>query len=162
MRLDAQRLQTLDQIRQCLADNRPLDLRPQTRNEAYAFVAETLERFDYTGRGKADKGLLRRFLVEVAGLSRAQVTRLRRQHRTTDALADRRGPRHPFPRRYTKADIGLLAEVDALHGTLSGPATRQLCIRALHVFGDHRFEHLAAVSNGHLSSGTPDGSRASC
>ena len=37
----------------------------------------------------------------------------------------------PFPRRYTKADIGLLAEVDALHGTLSGPATRQLCIRAL-------------------------------
>ena len=34
-------------------------------------------------------------------------------------------PRRPFPRRYTKADIGLLAEVDALHGTLSGPATRK-------------------------------------
>ena len=150
MRLDTQRLQTLDQIRQFLADNRPLDLRPQTRAEAYAFVAETLERFDYPGRGKADKGLLRRFLVEVAGLSRAQVTRLLRQHRTTGAIADRRGPRRPFPRRYTKADIGLLAEVDALHGTLSGPATRQLCIRALHVFGDRRFERLAAVSNGHL------------
>ena len=86
----------------------------------------------------------------MAGLSRAQVTRLLRQHRTTGAIADRRGPRRPFPRRYTKADIGLLAEVDALHGTLSGPATRQLCIRALHVFGDHRFEHLAAISNGHL------------
>ena len=157
MRLDTQRLQTLDQIRQfladnrqCLADNRPLDLRPQTRAEAYAFVAETLERCDYPGRGKADKGLLCRFLVEVAGLSRAQFTRLLRQHRTTGAIADRRGPRRPFPRRYTKADIGLLAEVDALHGTLSGPATRQLCIRALHVFGDRRFERLAAVSNGHL------------
>ena len=64
----------------------------------------------------------------------------------------RRPPRPPapLPPRYTKADIGLLAEVDALHGTLSGPATRQLCIRALHVFGDHRFEHLAAISNGHL------------
>ena len=86
----------------------------------------------------------------MAGLSRAQVTRLLRQHRTTGAIADRRGPRRPFPRRYTKADIGLLAEVDALHGTLSGPATRRLCIRALHVFGDRRFEHLAAVSNGHL------------
>ena len=54
MRLDTQRLQTLDQIRQFLADNRPIDLRPQTRAEAYAFVAETLERFDYPGRGKAD------------------------------------------------------------------------------------------------------------
>ena len=61
----------------------PLDLQPQTRAEAYAFVAETLERFDYPRRGKADKGLLRRFLVKVAGLSRAQVTRLLHQHRAT-------------------------------------------------------------------------------
>ena len=73
-------------------------------------MAETLERFDYPRQGKADKGLLRRFLVRVAGLSRAQVTRLLRQHRTTGAIADRRGPRRPFPRRCTKADIGLLAE----------------------------------------------------
>ena len=150
MRLDTQRLQTLDQVREFLGGSRPLDLRPETRAEAYAFVAETLERFDYSRRGKADKGLLRRFLVKVAGLSRAQVTRLLRQHRTTGALTDRRGPRRPFPRRYTKADTGLLAEVDALHGTLSGPATRQLCVRALHIFGDRRFERLAAISHGHL------------
>ena len=86
----------------------------------------------------------------MTGLSRAQVTRLLHQHRTTGAIADRRRPRHPFPRRYTKADIGLLAEVDALHGTLSGPATRKLCVRALQLFGDRRFERLAAISNGHL------------
>lgn len=150
MRLDTQRLQTLDQVREFLAGSRPLDLRPETRAEAYAFVAETLERFDYPRRGKADKGLLRRFLIKVADLSRAQVTRLLHQHRTTGAISDRRGPRRPFPRRYTKADIGLLAEVDALHGTLSGPATRKLCDRALHLFGDGRFERLAAISNGHL------------
>ncbi len=150
MRLDTQRLQTLDQVREFLAGSRPLHLQPQTRAEAYACVTETLERFDYPRRGKADKGLLRRFLVKVTGLSRAQVTRLLRQHRTTGALTDRRGPRRPFPRRYTKADIGLLAEVDALHGTLSGPATRQLCARAWRLFGDRRFERLAAISNGHL------------
>ena len=47
------------------------------------------------------------------------------QHRTTGELADRRGaPCRPFPRRYTNADVGLLAELDVLHGTLSGPATR--------------------------------------
>ena len=150
VRLDTQRLQTLDQVEEFLAGSRPLDLRPETRAETYAFVAEVLERFDYPRRGKTDKGLLRRFLAKVAGLSRAQVTRLLHQHRTTGAITDRRGPRRPFPRRYTKADIGLLAEVDALHGTLSGPATRQLCDRALHLFGDGRFERLAAISNGHL------------
>ena len=74
-----------------------------------------------------------------------------RQHQTTGAICDRRGaPRRPFPRRYTNADVGLLAEVDALHGTLSGPPTRKLCARALHLFGDRRFERLAAISNGHL------------
>ena len=150
MRLDTQRLQTLDQVEEFLAGSRPLDLRPRTRAEAYAFVAETLERFDYPRRGKADRGLLRRFLVKVAGLSRAQVTRLLHQHRTTGAITDRRRPPHPFPRRYTKADIGVLAEADALHGTLSGPATRQLCVRAWRQFGDQRFERLAAISNGHL------------
>ena len=73
------------------------------------------------------------------------------QHQTTGAICDRRGaPRRPFPRRYTSAHVGLLAEVDALHGTLSGPATHKLCARAFHLFGDRRFERLAAISNGHL------------
>ena len=87
----------------------------------------------------------------MAGLSRAQITRLLQQHRTTGEIADRRDtPRRPFPRRYSNADIGLLAELDVLHGTLSGPATRKLCARAFHLFGDRRFERLAGISNGHL------------
>ena len=46
VKLDTQRLQTLDQVREFLAGSRPLDLQPQTRAEA-----------------KADKGLIRRFLT---------------------------------------------------------------------------------------------------
>ena len=66
-------------------------------------------------------------------------------------LADHRhAPSRPFPRRYTNTDVELLAEVDALHGTLSGPATRRLCARASQLFGDLRFERLAGISNGHL------------
>ena len=151
VRLDTHRLQTLDQVREFLDGSEQVDLQPQTRADAYAFVAKTVRRFDYALRGKADKGLLRRFLAKVAGLSRAQITRLLQQHRTTGEIADRRGaPRRPFPRRYTNADIGLLAELDVLHGTLSGPATRKLCARAFHLFGDRRFERLAGISNGHL------------
>ena len=55
MRLDTRRLQTLDQVREFLAGSRPLDLQPQTRAEAYGFVAETLER-SILPAGKADKG----------------------------------------------------------------------------------------------------------
>ena len=130
MRLDTHRLQTLDQVREFLAGSAGIALQPQRRAAACALVATTAQRFDYALCGKPDKGLLRRFLSKATGLSRAQVTRLLRQHRTTGAVTDRRGaPRRPFARRYTRADIGLLAETDALHGTLSGPATRALCAR---------------------------------
>ena len=150
MTLDTQRIRTLAQVGEFLAGSRPLAVQPRTRAEAYAFVAEILRRFDYPRLGKADKGLIRRLLIKLTGLSRAQVTRLLHQHRTTGAVADRRAPPRPFPRRYTRADIGLLAEVDALHGTLSGPATRRLCVRARDLFDDRRFERLADISNGHL------------
>lgn len=59
-------------------------------------------------------------------------------------------PKAGFTRRYTEADVRLLAEVDRLHGTLSGPATRVLLRRALRVYGDARFERLAGISVAHL------------
>ena len=62
----------------------------------------------------------------------------------------RRAPAVPFARRYTTEDIRLLAEMDALHGTLSGTTTRKLCERAFQVYGDARYERLAGISNGHL------------
>ena len=66
-------------------------------------------------------------------------------------IQDRRhAPAVPFVRRYTAEDIRLLAEMDALHGTLSGTTTRKLCERAIKVHGDVRFERLAGISNGHL------------
>jgi len=40
----------------------------------------------------------------------------------------------------------MLAEMDALHGTVSGPATKKLMARALLLFGDARFERLAGIS----------------
>ena len=88
----------------------------------------------------------------MTGLSRAQLTRLIGQHRETGRIKDRRGgaPACPFERRYTRADIRLLAAVDAAMGQMSGPATRALMRRQYEVFGDERFERLAGLSNGHL------------
>ena len=114
-------------------------------------MAETLKRFRYVSCARADKGLLRCYLAKVTGLSRAQVTRAITQFCKRGFIEDRRkAPAKPFATRYTPADIRLLAEMDGLHSTLSGPATRKLCERMSEVFGDPRFERLAGISNGHL------------
>ena len=67
MRLDTHCLETLDQVQEFLAGSQQIDLEPQTRADAYAFVAKTVQRFDYPQQGKADKGLLRRFLARATG-----------------------------------------------------------------------------------------------
>ena len=129
-----------------------VDFAGAERESVYEFVRRALVRLDYERLGKSDKGLVRRYLAKVTGLSRAQLTRLIGQHRETGRIEDRRGgaPACPFERRYTRADIRQLAAVDAALGQMSGPATRALMRRQYAVFGDTRFERLAGLSNGHL------------
>ena len=123
-----------------------------TARGVHTLVRRTLVRLDYHRLGKPDKGLVKRYLGKVTGLSRAQLTRLIGQHRATGRIADRRarGPSAPFPRRYTRLDIRLLAEVDAELGQMSGAATRAVLRRQWAVFGNARFERPAKLSNGHL------------
>ena len=151
LRLDIERLRTLDEVRDFMVGSASVDFRSVDRADAYGFVRRFLVRSRYLRLSRSDKGLVRRFLVKATGFSRAQVTRLITQYRETGRIEDgRRGPKRPFPRRYTKADIGLLAEVDATLGGLCGPVTRRVMQRQYEVFGDARFERLARLSNSHM------------
>ena len=122
--LQTQGLQTLEQHRTFLEGSQSLGFEVASRKDAYDFITQTLRHFRYARLGKADKVLVRRYLCKVTGCSRAQMIRRIAQFRATGRIADRRtGPARPFPRRYTRGDVLLLAEIDALHATLSGPVT---------------------------------------
>ena len=69
----------------------------------------------------------------------------------TASLAKRyRAPAHGFARKFSPLDVALLAETDALHATLSGPATVHLLQRAHALYGDPRYQRLAGLSVSHL------------
>lgn len=151
MTLFTHRIQSLEEIREFLGNSGPLDFDIPAREEAYAWIDATLRTLHYRDLGRADRGVVRRYLMKVTGFSRAQMTRLIGQYRQGSSVkARRRTPARPFPRRYTREDAVLLAEVDALHETLSGPATRKICEREFLIFKNERFERLATISNGHL------------
>lgn len=61
-----------------------------------------------------------------------------------------RAPAKGLARKHTARDLVLLAELDALHNTLSGPATKCLMQRAVGLFDDTRYERLASISVSHL------------
>jgi transposase InsO family protein len=149
--LQTQSIQTIEQVRAFVAGTEPVSFTRADRTEAHAWMAATLQRFGYARAARAERGVLRQYLAKATGLSRAQIARRIAQFLGTGRVADRRGsPAAPFARRYTADDIRRLAEIDALHGTLSGSTTRKLCERAFRVHGDTRFERLASISNGHL------------
>ena len=148
--MEEARLQTVAQVKAFLDGTTEVAFR-LPRAEQYGFIERVLKRHGYARHSRSDKGVLLRYLEHMTGLSRQQVTRLVRQYRKDGKLSKRQGaPRHGFSRRYTVLDVALLAEMDTLHGTLSGPATKKLMERAFHVFGDARFEQLAGISVSHL------------
>ena len=84
------RIRTLDQVRRFLKDADSPKLQADSRDSIYDFIRRTLDRFEYHDLRKRDKSLLKKFLIRVTGISRAQLTRLVAQHRETGTIRDRR------------------------------------------------------------------------
>ena len=147
-----ERLESLEQVRAFVEGSGGFDFAVLDRDSRNDFVGRMLAKFDYGSLGRDDKGLVKRFLGKATGVSRAQLTRLLRQHALTGRVEDRRGgaPAKPFVRRYAPVDAARLAEVDATLGQLCGQATRAVMRREFEVFGDVRFERLARISTSHL------------
>lgn len=146
---DGERL-SLEQIRAFLEGSQELRFEASDRRERYDWVERTLVQQEYLCLERRERGLVRRYLAKMTGLSRAQVTRLISQYRERGEVRVQRYRRPRFPTRYSGKDIALLAEVDEAHETLSGPATRKLLERAYYDFGDARFANLAGLSVAHL------------
>ncbi|GIU75961.1 MAG: hypothetical protein KatS3mg004_3048 [Bryobacteraceae bacterium] len=148
--MDDSKWMSLDEIRAFLAGAGPVEFAAHGRAEVYGWEERTLVRHEYARLGKADKGLLRRYLEKMTGMSRAQVTRLITSYKATGRVRLTEYKRHRFAARYTKADVELLAYVDKAHGNLSGPATRRILEREYEVHGIAAYERLARISSAQI------------
>ena len=125
----------LQQIQQFLHSSEEIRFKGKGRAEIYAWVARTLRQHGYSRQNRAAKGLLRQYLVKMTGLSRAQ------NHAADPAIpAGRRTPTRPLPahrfaRKYTPADVELLAAVKILE-------------REYQQYQQREYERLAGISVG--------------
>ena len=142
---------SLAEMQEFVAGNRKVRLSAETREETYWLVEATLQSQQYRKLAKGQKGIVRRFLVKVTGLSRAQMTRLVGCWMKQRCIPRKRAvQRRRFARRYTVEDIRLLAAVDAAHEDLSGPGVRRILQREFTVFGKPEFARLAGISASHI------------
>ena len=138
--------QSLEQIRALVEASGEVQFHSQDRRELYEWVNRTLRQQDYGRLKRGGKGLVRRYIAKMTGLSRAQAARLIRCYQGGGAVAPRVYQRHRFANRYTRADIEVLAAVDEAHETLSGPATQKILQRAWQEYRDAQCERLARLS----------------
>ena len=141
---------SLKQIQAFLKGSEEVGFKAKSRREVYLWVDQTLRQQRYDMLKRSERGMVRRYVEKITGLSRAQTTRLITAYLGGEAVQPRRYRRHRFARRYTAEDIALLAHVDEAHDTLSGPATKKLLQRAYYTFGDTRYQRLAEISVAHL------------
>jgi transposase InsO family protein len=141
---------SLQEIEKFLLAAQEVRFEASQREEVYGWIERLLCQQEYVRQGRRARGLLRRYIGKMTGLSRAQLTRLVGRYVATGQVGKKGTRRHRFPRHYTSADIELLARVDEAHESLSGPATRRILQREFQEYGQAEFQRLAAISNGHL------------
>lgn len=141
---------SLEAIQRFVEASEAIRFESENRQQRYGWVERVLVQQAYRQQGKAAKGLLRRYIEKMTGLSRAQVTRLIARYAASGRVEATVYKRRRFPQRYTPADIELLASVDEAHETLSGPATRHILQRELQQYGNQEYARLATISVGHL------------
>ena len=141
---------SLEGIRRFVAASEEIRFESADRRQVYGWVEGLLVGQQYAQQGKAARGLLRRYIEKMTGLSRAQVTRLIARYAASGRVEPTVYRRHRFPERFTRADIELLAAVDEAHETLSGPATRRILEREVELYGQQQYARLATISVAHL------------
>ena len=144
-----ERLSTAE-LKSFLASQEAVQYAAAEKLGAYAVVEAILKAQRYRRLKKGQKGIVRRFLVKITGLSRAQITRLIQRFVTTRRVFRKPAQRPSFRTRYTPGDIALLADIDEVHQDLSGPAVRRLLQREFEVYGNQEFVRLSGISPSHV------------
>jgi transposase InsO family protein len=141
---------SLEAIGRFVEASEEIQFEAENRQQLYAWVERVLVGQQYAQLGKAARGLVRRYIEKMTGLSRAQGTRLIARYAASGRVQATVYKRRRFSQLYTRADIELLASVDEAHDTLSGPATRRILERECELYNKPEYARLANISVAHL------------
>ena len=144
------RVMNIGELKALLASSDVLTFKGSSREEIYAWIERTLRSYKYSSRPRSEKGVLRRYMRKMTGISNSQLTRLISQCRRSGHVRVRPYKRHSFPTKYTREDQLLLAELDNNNERLSGKATVAIFKREYTLFGKSEYERLSEISVAHL------------
>ncbi len=121
-----------------------------SRQDKYQWINDVLTKFRYFRLSKADRSIIKRYLLDTTGYSPVQMKRLIKRRKKDGRLSHKISSGRKFKTSYAPEDIALLVKTDNAHGRLSGPATKQLLVRAWKMFKDKAYEKISKISIAHI------------
>ena len=120
------------------------------KKEKYDWINNVLNRFKYFSLKKKDKIMVRKYITNMTGTSRAQLTRLIALKKGTGMISVSVKRKHCFKRKYNTIDVALLVKTDNVHNRLSGPATVEILQREYKVFNRKEYSNISSISSSHI------------
>src|ERR1035438_1186837 len=100
---------SLEAIGRFVAASEEVQFEAEDRRQLYGWVEQVLVGRQYAQLGNAARGLVRRYIEKMTGLSRAQITRLIACYTASGRVQATVYRRRRFTQLYTRADIELLS-----------------------------------------------------
>jgi transposase InsO family protein len=141
---------SIAQLAQFLKHSPSVSFSATCLKEKYAWINETLVKFRYCSLKKKEKGIVKRYIRKMTGLSDIQLKRLLARKKKIKRIVPLTTARHSFPRIYTTSDVARLIETDTWHKRLSGPATGTIFKDQYTIYGDEHFKRLQNISSAHI------------
>ncbi len=143
-------INTVEQVKDILKSGNLPVFDVVSKKDAYRWVEENLIKFSYLTLNRKSRRVVRQYLIQMTGYSRAQITRLIFKYKKTGYVRLKGYQRHKFERRYFPEDVKLLAKTDEAHQFLNGPAVKTILERQVKIFGQQEYENISKVSVSHL------------
>lgn len=144
---------TINQIKAFLKLDTAFQFSVSTKQERYRWIEDVLRKFGYHSlKRKKEKMAVRRYIRKVAGISKAQVSRLIKKQKRTGKLIPHYdvSRKNGFRKKYRPADIALLISTDVCHHHLSGEATKQILMREYGMYDHREYQVISGISVSHL------------
>src|SRR3989338_6570102 len=119
--------------------NNCIEFECRSQKERYVWIDQTLGRFRYFSLRKKEKGIIRKFIKTLTGISASQLTKLIAKKKRLGRLFFDQSGHHKFAVTYTTADVALLVVTDNAHSRLSGKATKKIFEREYQIFHKNQY-----------------------
>ncbi len=148
--MDDSHIASIAQIREFLKLSISVKFEGVAIKEKYEWVNKVLTRFGYARLKKKERGIIRKYIMKMTGLSKSQLTRLILKKAKVGKILPSSKKRHTFPITYTASDIARLVETDNVHERLSGFATQEIFRRESEKFLKKDYARLGKISVAHI------------